>query len=218
MTRDYFDNELQELQLALIKMSSIVEESLSNSIKALKKQDIALAEKVIESDDLIDKMELQIEEKCLKLIALQQPIAKDLRIIATALKIITDLERIGDHAVDIAKITKRLSNERYIKELIDIPRMTYIVTGMVKDSIDAYVKLDVAKAKEVSKRDDEIDALHAQIFRELLLLMMEDPKKINQSTYFLFVSQYIERIADHVTNICEWIIYAVTGEHIDLNE
>lgn len=218
MTRDYFDNELQELQLALIKMSSIVEESLSNSIKALKKQDIALAEKVIESDDLIDKMELQIEEKCLKLIALQQPIAKDLRIIATALKIITDLERIGDHAVDIAKITKRLSNERYVKELIDIPRMTYIVTGMVKDSIDAYVKLDVAKAKEVSKRDDEIDALHAQIFRELLLLMMEDPKKINQSTYFLFVSQYIERIADHVTNICEWIIYAVTGEHIDLNE
>lgn len=218
MTRDYFDNELQELQLALIKMSSIVEESLSNSIKALKKQDIALAEKVIDSDDLIDKMELQIEEKCLKLIALQQPIAKDLRIIATALKIITDLERIGDHAVDIAKITKRLSNERYIKELIDIPRMTYIVTGMVKDSIDAYVKLDVAKAREVSKRDDEVDGLHSQIFRELLILMMEDPIKINQSTYFLFVSQYIERIADHVTNICEWIIYAVTGEHIDLNE
>lgn len=218
MTRNYFDNELQELQLALIKMSSIVEESLSNSIKALKKQDIALAEKVIDSDDLIDKMELQIEEKCLKLIALQQPIAKDLRIIATALKIITDLERIGDHAVDIAKITKRLSNERYIKELIDIPRMTYIVTGMVKDSIDAYVKLDVAKAREVSKRDDEVDGLHSQIFRELLLLMMEDPRKINQSTYFLFVSQYIERIADHVTNICEWIIYAVTGEHIDLNE
>lgn len=218
MTRNYFNNELQELKLELIKMSSIVEEALSNSINALKKQDTDLAEKVIESDDIVDKMEIDIEDKCLKLIALQQPIAKDLRIIATALKIITDLERIADHAVDIAKITKRLSQEKYIKELIDIPRMAYIVTGMVKDSIDAYVKQDIEKAKEVSQRDDEVDGLHSQIFRELLLLMMEDPRKINQGTHFLFVSQYIERIADHVTNICEWTIYGVTGEHIDLNE
>lgn len=218
MTRNYFDNELQELIKDLIKMSSIVEEALSDSINALKNKDIDLAEKVITQDDIVDKMELDIEDKCLKLIALQQPIAKDLRIIATALKIVTDLERIADHAVDISKITKRLSGEKYIKELIDIPRMAYIVTGMVKDSIDAYVKQDVEKAKEVSRRDDEVDGLHSQIFRELLLLMMEDPKKINQSTHFLFVSQYIERVADHVTNICEWIIYAVTGEHVDLNE
>lgn len=218
MMRNYFDNELQELIKDLIEMCSVVEEALSDSINALKKQNIELAEKVIEQDDIVDKMELKIEDKCLKLIALQQPIAKDLRIIATALKIVTDLERIADHAVDISKITKRLSGEKYIKELIDIPRMAYIVTGMVKDSIDAYVKQDVDKAREVSKRDDEVDALHSQIFRELLILMMEDPKKINQSTYFLFVSQSIERVADHVTNICEWIIYAVTGEHIDLNE
>ncbi|MGI5997442.1 MAG: phosphate signaling complex protein PhoU [Lutispora sp.] len=218
MTRNHFDNELQELIKDMIKMSSIVEEALSDSINALKKQDIELADKVIALDDLVDSMELEIEDKCLKLIALQQPIAKDLRIIATALKIITDLERIADHAVDIAKITKRLSGEKYIKELIDLPRMAYIVTGMVKDSIDAYVRQDVEKAREVSKRDDEVDGLHSQIFRELLLLMMEDPRKINQSTYFLFISQSIERIADHVTNVCEWIIYAVTGEHVDLNE
>ncbi|WP_372994678.1 phosphate signaling complex protein PhoU [Lutispora sp.] len=218
MTRNHFDNELQELIKDMIKMSSIVEEALSDSINALKKQDIELADKVIALDDLVDSMELEIEDKCLKLIALQQPIAKDLRIIATALKIITDLERIADHAVDIAKITKRLSGEKYIKELIDLPRMAYIVTGMVKDSIDAYVRQDVEKAREISKRDDEVDGLHSQIFRELLLLMMEDPRKINQSTYFLFISQSIERIADHVTNVCEWIIYAVTGEHVDLNE
>jgi len=218
MPRNHFDNELQELVKDMIKMSSVVEDALSYSIKALKKQDIELADKVIAQDDLVDKMELEIEDKCLRLIALQQPIAKDLRIIATALKIVTDLERIADHAVDIARITKRLSGEKYIKELIDIPRMAHIVTGMVKDSIDAYVRQDVDKAREVSMRDDEVDGLHSQIFRELLLLMMEDPRKINQSTYFLFISQSIERIADHVTNICEWIIYAVTGEHVDLNE
>lgn len=218
MPRNHFDNELQELVKDMIKMSSVVEDALSYSIKALKKQDIKLADIVIAQDDLVDKMELEIEDKCLRLIALQQPIAKDLRIIATALKIVTDLERIADHAVDIARITKRLSGEKYIKELIDIPRMAHIVTGMVKDSIDAYVRQDVDKAREVSMRDDEVDGLHSQIFRELLLLMMEDPRKINQSTYFLFISQSIERIADHVTNICEWIIYAVTGEHVDLNE
>lgn len=218
MPRNHFDNELQELVKDMIKMSSVVEDALSYSIKALKKQDIELADKVIAQDDLVDKMELEIEDKCLRLIALQQPIAKDLRIIATALKIVTDLERIADHAVDIARITKRLSGEKYIKELIDIPRMAHIVTGMVKDSIDAYVRQDVDKAREVSMRDDEVDGLHSQIFRELLLLMMEDPRKINQSTHFLFISQSIERIADHVTNICEWIIYAVTGEHVDLNE
>lgn len=218
MSRSYLDNDLQELQLSLLKMGSMVEDSLINSVKALKNQDIETADKVIDFDDAIDKMEIEIEERCLKLIALQQPTAKDLRIIATTLKIITDLERIADHAVDISKITKRLANEKYIKELIDIPRMAEIVTGMVKDSIDAYVNLDVEQAREISKRDDVVDGLYAQIFRELLVLMMEDPRKISQSTYFLFVSQYIERVADHVTNICEWIIYTITGDHPDLNE
>lgn len=218
MTRNYFDKELNELHLMMLKMCTVVEEALTNSVDCLKNQDIKLAQAVIDGDDVIDKLEADIEEKCLKLIALQAPMAKDLRFIATALKIITDLERIADHAVDIARITVRLANEVYIKELIDIPRMGEITTRMVKESIDAYVKQDAERAREVSKMDDEVDALHKQIFRELLLIMMEDPKKINQASNFLFVSKYLERVGDHVTNICERIIYAVTSEHINLND
>lgn len=217
MTRNYFENELQELQVSILKMSSIVEEMLMNAITALQAQDIELANSVIDGDDAVDDMELEIEDKCLKLIALQQPTAKDLRIIATALKIITDLERIADYAVDISKITIKLANEKYIKELIDIPRMAEITAQMVKDSIDAYVNQDIEEARKASKMDDTVDALHNQIFRELLLMMMEDPRKINQATNFLFVSRYLERIGDHVTNICERILYSVTGEHVDLN-
>jgi phosphate transport system protein len=218
MTRNYFDKELQELHLLMLKMCTEVEEALINSVHALKHQDISMAKAVLDGDDIIDDMEYQIEEKCLKLIALQAPMAKDLRFIATAMKIITDLERIADHAVDISKITIRLADEKYIKELIDIPRMGEITTRMVKESIDAYVKQDAEKAKEVAKIDDEVDALHKQIFRELLLIMMEDPKKINQATNFLFVSKSLERIGDYVTNICEKIIYAVTSEHMNLND
>ncbi|MDF2592481.1 MAG: phoU [Clostridia bacterium] len=218
MTRNYFDKELQELHLLMLKMCTVVEEALNNSVHALKSQDTSMAKSVIEGDDVIDDMEYQIEEKCLKLIALQAPMAKDLRFIATAMKIITDLERIADHAVDISKITVRLADEKYIKELIDIPRMGEVATMMVRESIDAYVKQDAEKAMEVSKMDDEMDALHKQIFSELLLLMMEDPKKIHQSTNFLFVSKSLERIGDYVTNICEKIIYAVTSEHMNLND
>jgi phosphate transport system protein len=218
MTRNYFDKELQELHLMMLKMCTVVEEALNNAVHALKSQDIAMAQSVIDGDDVIDDMEAQIEDKCLKLIALQAPMAKDLRFIATAMKIITDLERIADHAVDISKITIRLANEKYIKELIDIPRMGEITTRMVKESIDAYVKQDAEKAKVVALMDDEVDAIHKQIFRELLLIMMEDPKKINQATNFLFVSKSLERIGDYVTNICEKIIYAVTSEHMNLND
>lgn len=218
MTRNYFDKELQELHLSMLKMCTVVEEALINSVHALKNQDIEMAQGVIDGDDVIDDMEHEIEDKCLKLIALQAPMAKDLRFIATALKIITDLERIADHAVDISKITVRLSGEKYIKELIDIPRMGEIATRMVKESIDAYVKQDTEKAHEVAKMDDEVDALYKQIFRELLLIMMEDPKKINQATNFLFVSKSLERIGDYVTNICEKIIYSITSEHMNLND
>lgn len=218
MTRNYFDKELQELHVSMLKMCTLVEEVLNNSVHALKHQDIQLAQSVIDGDDAIDDMELAIEDKCLKLIALQAPMAKDLRFIATAMKIITDLERIADHAVDISKITLRLADEKYIKELIDIPRMGEITTRMVKESIDAYVKQDADKAKVVAMMDDEVDAIHKQIFRELLLIMMEDPKKINQATNFLFVSKSLERIGDYVTNICEKIIYAVTSEHMNLND
>lgn len=218
MTRNYFEKELQELHLSMLKMCTAVEEALINSIHALKNQDPTLAQAVITDDDVIDDMEYEIEEKCLKLIALQAPMAKDLRFIATAMKIITDLERIADHAADISKITVKLADEIYIKELIDIPRMGEITCRMIKESIDAYVNQDAEKARAVAMIDDEVDALHKQIFRELLLLMIEDPRKINQATNFILISKSLERIGDYVTNICEKIIYAVTSEHLNLND
>jgi phosphate transport system protein len=218
MTRNYFEQELQELQVSLLKMSSVVEETLNNSIKALINQDVEMAQKVIDNDDVIDDMEFIVEDKCLKLIALQSPLAKDLRIIATALKIITDLERIGDYATDISKITIKLAHEKYIKELIDIPKMAEIAIRMVKGSIDAYVNLDIEEAKEVAMWDDEVDALYKRTFLELMDIMADDPTTINQAIYFLLISRYLERIGDHVTNICERIIYSVTSEHVDLND
>lgn len=218
MTRQYFHEELDSLHHDLIRMGSKVEEQIDKCINALAKQDADLAEKIIEDDDIVDKMEMDIEAKCIKLIARQQPLAIDLRTIFTAIKIVTDLERIADHAVDIAKITLRLKDEKYIKPLIDIPRMSSIVQDMIRESLDAYVKLDTKLAEEVCKKDDAIDAIYKQVFRELLVLMMEDPGTINQATQFLFVCKFLERIGDHVTNICEWIVYLVTGEFKDLNE
>lgn len=218
MARQSFDGELNSMHHELIRMGSIVEKLIDDCITALTKQDEELANKIIESDDIVDKMEVAIEEKCVKLIARQQPLAIDLRRIFTAIKIVTDLERIADHAVDIAKITLRLKDEKYIKPLIDIPRMAEIVQGMIKDSLDAYIKLDTNEAELICKRDDEIDAIYKQVFRELLIIMMEDPKTITQATQFLFVCKFLERIADHVTNICEWTVYLVTGEYKDLND
>lgn len=217
MVRQSFDSELKALYLDIIKMGSVVEKQIDDSITALVKQDAELASKVIDGDDIADDMEASIEERCIKLIAKQQPLAVDLRRIFTSIKIVTDLERIADYAVDIAKITIRLKDEKYIKPLIDIPRMAEIAQGMIKDSLDAYIKQDSKLAEEICARDDEVDALYSQVFRELLLLMMEDHSVIKQATQFMFISKYLERTADHVTNICEWIVFLVTGEHKDLN-
>jgi phosphate transport system protein len=216
--RMHFDEELKKLHGDILLMSAMVEEMLTKSIVSLIEKDPELAEKVIMSDEEVDKKEIEIQDFCIKLIARQQPLAKDLRLVATALKIITDLERIADHAVDIAKITKRIYKETYIKPLIDIPRMADLTIIMLKDSIDSYVKEDIDLAQEISLRDDEIDALFKQVYMELLCYMMEDPKKITQATHFLFIGRYLERVADHITNICEAIIYLVTGEYKDLNE
>lgn len=218
MARQSFHEELDSLHHDLIRMGSRVEEQIDKCINALVRQDEELANQVIDDDDIIDNMETDIEAKCIKLIARQQPLAIDLRRIFTAIKIVTDLERIADHAVDIAKITIRLKDDKYIKPLIDIPRMAGIVQDMIRVSLDAYVKLDTNLAEEICKKDDEIDAIYKQVFRELLTYMMEDPKTINQATQFLFVCKFLERIGDHVTNICEWIVYLVTGEYKDLND
>lgn len=218
MARQTFHDELDSLHHELIRMGSKVEEQIDKCINALAAQDAEMANRIIEDDDIIDNMEIDIEGRCVKLIARQQPLAIDLRTIFTAIKIVTDLERIADHAVDISKITLRLKDEKYIKPLIDIPRMAGIVQEMIRVSLDAYVRLDTNLAEEICKKDDEIDAIYKQVFRELLVIMMEDPKTINQATQFLFVCKFLERIGDHVTNICEWIVYLVTGEYKDLND
>jgi phosphate transport system protein len=216
--RGAFDLNLQELHNDLLRMGSIVEKQIHQCIEGLVNQDEKLSDLVIINDDLVDSLQKEIEDKCIKLIAMQQPLAKDLRTIFTTIKIVTDLERMADHAVDIAKIAKRLKNEKYIKELIDIPKMADIVQTMIKDSLDSYVDSNVEKAYSTCKMDDSVDSIYKQVFSELLVNMTKDTATITQATQFLFVCKFLERIADHTTNICESTIYLVTGEQIDLND
>jgi len=213
MSRNFFDRELNELHIDMIKMGSLVEESIDNTIIALKNQDIELARKVFTDDDIIDDYEQKIERRCLNLIARQQPLAKDLRTISAALKIITDMERIADHSSDIAEITLRMAQEKYIKPLIDIPRMAELAKQMVNKSIDAYVKQDVELAKTVCSSDDEVDDLFFKIVLELINIMKNDNNSVEQAINFMFIAKYLERMADHATNIGEWVVYNVTGEH-----
>jgi phosphate transport system protein len=210
-TRQHFDKELVILQEEILRMGSLVEQAIYEAVQSLARQDANAAQEVIKGDDLIDKMEDDIEDLCLKLIATQQPMAKDLRKISTGFKIISDLERMGDHAVSIAKITLMLANQPLIKPLVDIPRQANITQEMVRESLDAYVRSDIDLAKKVIDKDDEVDNIYGQIFRELLTYMMEDPRNIKQATSLLFVSRNIERIADLSTNIGERIIFLVTG-------
>lgn len=216
--RKIFEMELVELHNDLLRMGSIVEKQIHMCIKSLAEQNVELANEVINNDDIVDNLMREIETKSIKLIAMQQPIATDLRFIFTCINIVTDLERMADHAVDIAKVTKRLKDQVYIKQLVDIPKMGSIVSTMIKDALDAYVERNLEKAYEIAKRDDIVDRLYKEVFSEMLAIMTKDNTKIEQATQFLFVCKFLERIADHVTNICEWTIYIVTGDQIDLNE
>ena len=218
VTRHSFEHNLEELHMDLIKMGTLVEESIENTITALKKQDVELAKKIFRNDDIIDDMEKKIEKICLNLIARQQPLAKDLRSISTALKIITDMERIADHSSDIAEITIRMSNEKYIKPLIDIPLMAEKAKKMVKQALDAYVNQDIELARQVCASDDDVDDLFNKIVLELINIMKNDTQTVEQATNFMFIVKYLERMADHATNIGEWVVYNVTGEHDHLTK
>jgi len=213
MVRNSFDKELENLQGLMIKMSGLVEESIENSIIALKKQDVDLAKQVYESDDTIDDLEGKIEKICINLIARQQPLAKDLRTISTALKIITDMERIADHAADISELTIRMAEMKYIKPLIDIPLMADLAKKMVIKSIDSYIKQDLDLAKEVCDSDDAVDDLFSKIVLELINIMKNNPETVEQATDLMFIVKYLERIGDHATNIAEWVVFNVTGSH-----
>ncbi|MFW5786978.1 MAG: phosphate signaling complex protein PhoU [Halanaerobiales bacterium] len=210
--RSEFHEQLKELEDEMIKMGSMVEEAIHKSIQALKDQDVELAKRVKENDDEIDDYEKFLEDKSTKLIALQQPVAKDLRKIIAISKLATDLERIGDHAWNIANMVEKIGDEPLIKPLIDIPRMTDIVTRRLRESLKAFVNLDIEKAKEIAREDEEVDILDEQILRELLTFMIEDPSTIKQATFLMFISRFLERIGDHSTNVCERVIYMATGE------
>src|SRR5512139_2495169 len=208
-TQTHFQKELEALKENLLKMSALVEEALRNSVQSLVKRDSDLARKTFEFEDRINKMEIALDDMCLKLLALRQPMAADLRFITSAMKITTDLERMGDQAVNISERAISLNQEPQIKPYIDIPRMTEIVQSMVKDVLDAFVNRDPKLARSVCERDDLVDGLNEQVFRELLTYMISDPKTITQAVHLMIISRCLERIADHATNIAEDVIFMV---------
>jgi len=205
----HFEEELQSLKEKLLRMSSLVEESISLSIKSLVERDSVLAQKVVSQDDAIDAIEIEVDGLCLNLLALQQPQARDLRFITGSMKIVNDLERMGDLAVNIAHRSLDLLKVPLLKPLIDIPRMAQLAQAMLKDSLNAFVNDDVQLAREVCRRDDGVDKLNVQIFRELLTYMLQDPSSVQRAVDLILVAKSLERIADHSTNIAEDVIYIV---------
>ncbi len=193
-------------------MGGMVEKSTARAVDALSRRDLEESEQVVKEDDLIDRKRFDIEERCIDLIATQQPMATDLRILIAMLHITVELERMGDYAEGIARISLLMGEEATLKPLIDIPRMADKAQGMLHKALDAMVNRDTVAAQQVCTEDDEVDALYDQIYRELLLFMIEDPKTIRRATYLLWVSHDLERIADRATNIAERVIYLVTGK------
>lgn len=215
--RNRFDRQLSTLNDELIEMGSMIEKSIETAIKALVNQDVDLARHAIEADEEIDRQERIIEDLCLKLLLQQQPVAKDLRLISSALKMITDMERIGDHASDISEITIALADQPYIKKLEHIQQMTKETMIMLVGSIEAFVDKDLEKANEVIKRDDVVDDLFDKVKKELIQMIHENADKGEQAADLLMVAKYMERIGDHATNISEWVIFSITGEHKSIN-
>lgn len=208
------ENEIMEIKSQLAEMSSKVVEMLDKSINSLLEVDTPLAESVITMDDVVDKIELEIDERCLTILALYEPKAIDLRFVSTVLRIIVDLERIGDHCVDISKEVKNINQYPPIKPYIDLPRMARIAIEMIKSSISAFFNNDINLAIKTIKQDDLIDGLHKQILRELLTYIAEDIRKTSVAISLIFIVRSIERIADYCTNICEMVYFMNTGENI----
>ena len=215
MPRNEFGRDLRFLQEELLAVGSIVEKAIANSVDALKTRDLDLSRQVVQDDAVIDARRYDIEERCVNLIARQQPMATDLRTIIAILQIVGELERMGDYASGIAKISLAMGNEPPIKPLIDIPRMADKASQMLRRSLDSLVSRDIVAAEGVRADDDEVDALYDQIYRELLTFMLEDPRTITRATYLLWVAHDLERIADRATNIAKRVIYLVTGQHVE---
>ena len=214
MPRADFEMNLTLVQEEIIQLSSMVEKAIYKSVDALKKRDVEASQQVIDEDDLIDLKQQALEERCIELIALESPIAGDLRILISAMMIANELERMGDYAEGIAKISVSMGNLPPLKPLIDIPRMAEKAVVMLRNSTQAFISRDVALASNVVASDDEVDDLYNQVYRELLTYMLEEPGSIQRATYLLWVSHDLERVADRATNIAERVIYLVTGQMV----
>jgi len=210
----HFHEELEALKQTLLAMGGLVEDQIRRAMKALLERDDAIAQEVIDRDRQVNTYDVEVDEQCVELLALNQPAAGDLRFITTAMKIVTDLERIGDQAVNIAQRVLELNREPQLKPYIDLPRMAERAQRMVKESLDAFVAGDTALARQVCGEDAEVDALKEQIFRELLTFMMEDPRAIPRAIRLILISRFMERIADHATNIAEMVVYLVEGKMV----
>ena len=211
------DRNLRELQDNLLVLGSMVEKAIARAMDALKRRDLEASRQVIKDDDAIDRQRFQLEEQCIELIATHQPVARDLRRIIVFLHIAVELERMGDYAEGIAKISLMMGDQPPLKPLVDLPRMAEKATEMLRQSLDALVNRDIVGALAVCNSDDYVDALYDQVFRELLTYMIQDPRSIQRATYLLWVTHDLERVADRATNIAERVIYLVTGKMTEIN-
>jgi phosphate transport system protein len=216
-TRQHYYEELNKLQMRIKEMGTYVVKALEQSYRAFEGKNEALARETIDHDSMINKLELNIDEQCAVLIAEEQPVARDLRLIINAMRTSHTLERIADNAVHIAKGALRLSGEPLVKPIVDLSRVAEISIGMVRDSLDVFLSLDREHAKEIAHRDNEVDAIYAEFFKDCISSMQEDPMVVSQALTLLFVCRRFERIADHATHICEGAVFVETGEYVDLN-
>jgi phosphate transport system protein len=217
MTRSVFEKQLAEVQEDMLVMAGMVQEAITQGVEALKTRNVEQARRVIANDIAINDKRYETEDKCIELISLQAPLASDLRTIIAVLHITVDLERMGDHAEGIARIVLMLADEAPLKSYIDIPRMAQIAIEMMEGALEAYKQRDTALARRIIDRDDEVDELYDQLYRELLMFMIEERGTIQRATYLIWVAHNLERIADRVTNICERVVYLVEGKIHDLN-
>ena len=215
--RSALDREQNRIKDDILRMGSMVETAIDRSITALKQRDAGLAQQIIDDDVKINQMRFQIEEECLTLIATQQPAARDLRSTIAATHVAVELERMADHASGIASITLRMLDQPLLKPLIDVPLMANIAREMTRGALDAFIRRDAELARQIAARDEEIDQLYQQVFRELLTYVLEDPKNISRATYLLWVAHNLERVGDRATNLCERAIFISTGELGELN-
>jgi phosphate transport system protein len=210
----HFERDLEALKERLLLMGGRAESIVLKAIEALRRLDVDLAHEVLADDKVIDRMEIDIDERCVRLLALQQPMARDLRFITAALKINNDLERVGDHAVNIAQSAVRLTDQPMLKPLVDIPRMAALANGMLHDALDAFVRQDAEMARRLCASDDEVDALNRQVFRDLLSFMVEDPQTITRAMELILVARNLERVADLATNVAEEVVFVAEARVI----